>query len=242
MIKRILVSLVLAALLAFGVAGVASAGGGPAPECYTDYNGFPWAIHANAGEVVYMEVYITSCPAVATTDWGSGQVELFRDDQSNASSWQYFQVPQNVPNDTSYIISLDSTNGTVTYHKEARLVVGNPPVSPLKITLSMKRAYWENYAAYQARILLIDYVLSNIGTNDAYVVQVGERSPTNGVIALSNPFGVVTEKIPAGGKLDPHIRGYLLPPGVSSFRTTLGVRAEDIGGNAQDFGSLPPGV
>jgi len=242
MMKRILVGAILTVFLVFAVATSAYAGGGPAPGCYVDYNGYPGAIHASAGEVVYMEVYVSSCPATATTDWGNGQIQLFQDDQLNAVSWQYFEVPQDVVNDTTYILNLDATDGVNTFHKEARLVVGNPPSLPLQLTFNMKRVYWENYSAYTARILSADYVLKNVGTKDAYNVWLGENQPTNGVLAVDNPFNLVSEKLPAGGSIDPIIRGYQLPPGTNYFKTFFGVQAEDLNGHTQTFGSLPPQV
>ncbi len=224
-----------------GQSGPVPMGGGPAPGCYVDYNGYPGVIHGNAGSTVYMEVYVSSCAATATTDWGSGQVTLFQDNMQNAVSWQYFNVPQNVVDNTTYVVNLDATDGTISYHTEARLVVGEPPLLSLQLTFGMKRIYWENYAAYQQRVLSVDYTVTNAGANDAYNVWLGENKPTNGVIAINEPFSFVSYRLTAGTSATV-TRTYLLPQGVNSFKSQFGISAEDLNGHVHIFGSLPPTV
>ncbi|MDO8507384.1 MAG: hypothetical protein Q7S53_02355 [bacterium] len=226
---------IIAALLVFSASsGVAVAS--EVPECYITYSGYPGVLHGSAGETVYMGVS-TACPATATIYWGGTNTQVIDIDQ--AAGGVYLDIPMSVKNNSTRIVELDGTNGTASYHTEARLVIGNPPELHLQLDFYHQMAYWRSYADYCARTLSADYVLYNPGDNDAYAIMVGERaSCSNGVEPIGHSLSLVSDKIPAGGMIN-ITRQYRVSQGVTYFRTYLGIRAEDVNGYVHDFGVLP---
>lgn len=235
-----LIALAVVILLVVYVPDDSSAGGGPGPGCWNSYSGQPEDIRATAGEVVYMEVYTSSCPATATVDWGSGMIQLFQDDQLGAVSWEYFEVPQDVPGDTAYVVSLDSSDGSFIFHNEARIVVGNPESEPIQLTLTRNGSYWENYEAYLARVLWVDFSLSNVGTNTAYMIWLHQGSITNGVMPAEGISPSVRYDRLAPGEIILVTRNYIVPVGVGGFTSSFSATAEDKTGYNHIFGSAPP--
>ncbi|MHB1326407.1 MAG: hypothetical protein ACYC0L_09495, partial [Thermoleophilia bacterium] len=58
-----------------------------------------------------------------------------------------------------------------------------PPCTPAKpsLTLSKTSTYWVDYAAYEARLLSVNWTISNTGTNGATNVAITGSTNTNGV-------------------------------------------------------------
>ncbi len=217
----------------------ALAGGGPGPECGVTYSLWPATIHGNPGEDAHMQVS-NSCSATATVYWNKDDVTVVNIDPSDLSVGPNdvaIPVPANVAPDI-YKINLDSTNGTASFHREVRLAIGNLPELDVFLTASIGKPYWASYSNYESRILSVDLILSNVGHNAAYAVWLGE-TVTNGVELWCNPFNFITESLPAGEN-STTTRFYHIPPGVSSFRSMLGVQFEDPNANVERLGYFPP--
>ncbi|MHB0915560.1 MAG: hypothetical protein ACYC5A_00655 [Thermoleophilia bacterium] len=106
------------------------------------------------------------------------------------------------------------------------------------LSLSSGAAYWASMADYTARNLSVPMSIANgSGANvAAHNVAVTGASNTNGVTLLSN---TAIANIEAGGSSG-FTAVYLVPGGVSYFKTALSVTADDLCGNAHSYGGGLP--
>ncbi len=241
--KRILTGVLcvmLATIMIAVLANNASAGGGPMQGCYIST--WPPVLQGNPGDTIAFEAYVGACPATLTINWSDtdpANDETIQLNQTNGVYWETLDVPSGITNDTVYQLSATASQyGLPSYQTTIPVAVGNPPVYSLELSLSLDRAYWGSYAAYQNRTLSIDYSIANVGSNDAYEVSL-TTDATNGVVPLT-PSWMLTDKIEAG-KSYAFTMDFTVPEGVTFFRSMHAATAEDAGANWHSFGSLPPG-
>lgn len=106
--------------------------------------------------------------------------------------------------------------------------------------LSVTRTYWASYADYLMRSLSVDYKLTNRSTGiTAEGVQIVGALNTDGVNLLTiTPVAV--GDIAAGANAGVTLK-YLLPGGVTSFRTTIYAQSADPCGSIYDYPGAYPG-
>lgn len=91
------------------------------------------------------------------------------------------------------------------------------------------RTYWKSMEDYTARVVSVDFAITNNGSGPAYDVTVLGGAYTNGVSLHSSlPIDVSAEIVPSGSQL--MTLKYTVPDGVNSFKTTTHGRALDICG------------
>jgi len=95
------------------------------------------------------------------------------------------------------------------------------------LALRLKRAYWEDYAAYQSRELSLDYRITN-ELNPASAIEVVGFTSTNGV-DVQTGLPASLGGLPESGATDYTVT-CVVPPGVSFFRITTYVTAQGPGG------------
>ena len=103
--------------------------------------------------------------------------------------------------------------------------------------LKPPRSFWDGYGDYQQRLLSLAWTVQNQGNNTAFGSMVTGSDPTNGVILVSGtpvPVGTIAGMNSAGAALK-----YLVPPGVTSFRATLWISAQDHCGVPHFYPSEP---
>lgn len=107
------------------------------------------------------------------------------------------------------------------------------------LSLSRNDVYWESYAAYQNRILSVDFEATNNSTNiaNAHDMHVIGTVNTNGVVSssLGRTINVVT-----AGECELFTMKYSVPEGVSSFRTEVHAETHDQCGNSYSYGGPMP--
>ena len=106
------------------------------------------------------------------------------------------------------------------------------------LTWSFGRAYWADYSDYQDRVLSVDYDLSNNGSMDAFAVRVLDSVNTNAVIlipVLPPPLDL------AAASAGPLTLKYIVPPGVSLFKSATYVTAADACDNSFSYPGPSPG-
>ncbi|MHB8160129.1 MAG: hypothetical protein ACYDGS_06550, partial [Thermoleophilia bacterium] len=112
------------------------------------------------------------------------------------------------------------------------------------IGLSAPTPHWASYADYTARLLSVDWKISNTGANIAYDVAITGSNNTNGVtLATTLPVTVANIMSPAGslapdGSVTPNPSAvtvtlkYNVPVSVGSWHTTTNAGSQDICGNS----------
>ncbi|MBE0430016.1 MAG: hypothetical protein IBX61_09145 [Thermoleophilia bacterium] len=94
-----------------------------------------------------------------------------------------------------------------------------------QLAITAMNVYWENLAAYQNRQLSVDLRIVNKGEGAAVSTSATEITATNGVSA-STGMPVSLGYIEAGGRAD-FTAQYLVPGGVSAFRTSIKAQCQD---------------
>lgn len=103
----------------------------------------------------------------------------------------------------------------------------------LDFNISSSDVYWDSLAAYQARSLSVDYLISNEDTTDVSNIQVLQLRASGGVVPeTAIPFAVAD--IPAGDSTTVTIE-YMVPEGISSFKALTYVSCEDELGNVYEM-------
>jgi hypothetical protein len=106
------------------------------------------------------------------------------------------------------------------------------------LTLTADNIYWPDMAAYNARMLSIDYSVINVAGDDASNVVVAGTMNSNAVTSQNTPFPI--GNIPAGGVGNMTIE-YHVPQGIGSFSNTVYATAEDPGGVTYYYPGPYPG-
>lgn len=128
---------------------------------------------------------------------------------------------------TLKLTAVDSTGVTL-----ESFTLGTPALS-----LSEISSYWASYADYLARDLSVDYSLAN-GGGDATGLQLAYLTATNGVMPVTQapvPLGNLLSGASAGMTVQ-----YLIPQGVTYFRTVSYVTCGDLGGGTNAYPGPPP--
>lgn len=114
------------------------------------------------------------------------------------------------------------------------LTIEPPPCSPSKPGLSVSApfAFWASYADYEAKILSVNWTISNSGPDAASNVQITGSSDTNGVIATNLPASAGDI---ANGASGVATVTYSIPPAVGSWRTTMTASAQDCSGATHTY-------
>lgn len=107
------------------------------------------------------------------------------------------------------------------------------------LSVSVTSTYWADYAAYTARLLSVDFSISNNSTAaDAFDVAVTGSTNTGGVTLL-NSIPVAVGNIASGGSA-PVTLTYHVPVGVGSFTAEITATAKDGGlGNTYNYPQDP---
>jgi len=105
--------------------------------------------------------------------------------------------------------------------------------------LGIQSIYWASYADYTNGMVSVDFVLSNSGASGASNVAIIGAINTNGVTANAMPVAV--GDIAAGGSASATVT-YNAPTGVTAFRTSLYVTAEDACGTLYSYPGPMPGA
>lgn len=101
------------------------------------------------------------------------------------------------------------------------------------LSLSRTRVYWSSYEDYTIGWLSIDYRIDNHSGYRAFGASITNASNTNGVtMATGLPYAL--GDIAGGGSATFTLR-YIVPAGVSSFRTTVNAGASDACGAAHSY-------
>ena len=103
------------------------------------------------------------------------------------------------------------------------------------LSLSTSRIYWGSYSDYTARLLSVDYQVSNGSSEAASSIRVISTNSTNGV-SLQTQLPTTFGSIPANGSSSFTLQ-YTVPAGVSTFRNTIFAQANDSCGNLYGYPS-----
>lgn len=126
------------------------------------------------------------------------------------------------------VISYDDSGFSSTSAVETATIRAEKP--PLRLTLG--DAKWDSYSNYVERILSVDYTLGIDGSS-AHSIEILGAVNTNGVILSSGtPVSVFDIH---GLEVDVFGLEYLVPPGVSSFRSTIFITAKDSCGDTFEY-------
>lgn len=193
--------------------------------CTIDYWTMP-VVHLNPGDGISVAGY-ASCPVTITNTWDSEVRTSFRAN---------FTIPVDTPSGVYYIY-MDSEG----VHKEITVVVGDVEPLPVDLGLSIGNVYWESMQDYENGLLTAEYIISNIGSNDAYNVILTGSSATNDVVVMACPGDLSWSCLPKSmgnilaGQQGSGAVKYYLPPGTSSFETTNAASAKDAYGFTHDY-------
>lgn len=108
-----------------------------------------------------------------------------------------------------------------------------PPLS-----LTQTKAYWQSASDYQARMLSVDFYISNPSVNTVRQVTIISALNTNAVMLL-NPLPSPSD-IAAGTEFNFTLR-YTVPVGIASFNTTVYATAKDTCGATFSYPAPYPG-
>lgn len=97
----------------------------------------------------------------------------------------------------------------------------------VRLRIDQDAVRWDTYADYVNRQLSVDFLLTNLGTEEATNVVITRIKAGNEVKVAA--FDPAVPNIPAGGSQRVTVR-YSLPAAVQSFRTTLYVQASNSSG------------
>lgn len=106
------------------------------------------------------------------------------------------------------------------------------------LTLSQGAVYWESYADYTIGLLSVDFIMGNGGPGDAEDTNLVYLDSSNGVTPYTGT-PVAFGNIKKGQTATATIR-YLVPPGVSFFRTTNYATCLDLAGGLHAFPGPAP--
>ena len=124
-----------------------------------------------------------------------------------------------------------NANGTTSVESSFDTPTNGKP-SPL--SMSMTSAYWNTLADYNARLLSVDFVLANNGSDSAYNVTLTGSTADNGV-TVSSGIPATIGTLGGGGGAGGATVVYHVPTGVGSFMTTNTATAEDGCGNVYNY-------
>lgn len=131
----------------------------------------------------------------------------------------------------SLAVSVIDTTGT----ELESFTIGKPVLG-----LATTGIYWNSFADFTARELSVDYSLDNSGQGDALNVQLTHSVATNGVFPVAPlPFTVGDLDVGQSGSLT---MKYLVPFGVSFFRTSSFAVCDGLDGIHYLFPGPPPGI
>ncbi|MHB9111699.1 MAG: fibronectin type III domain-containing protein [Thermoleophilia bacterium] len=184
-------------------------------------------IDRTAGEPATMKVEYGTAPGVYTNTVNNTVLNASKTvglSGLSASTTYYYRV-------TSYD---GYANGTVS--SEQSLTTLAPPCSPAKpsLSLSAPAPFWASYADYTARLLSINWTISNTGSNGATNVAITGSTNTNGVtIATSLP--AIVGSIGAGSSAVVTLK-YNVPVSTGSWHTAMTASAgDDCGGTGYTY-------
>ena len=126
-----------------------------------------------------------------------------------------------------HVTAIDSTGATL-----ESFTLNGP-----NLHLAQNRTYWASYADYVNHDLSVDYSITNSG-GDATNLRVVYLTSSNGVLPLTgtpSPLGSL-----ASGASVPATIHYLVPTGVSTFRTTTYVTCSDPFGGSYSYPGPAP--
>ena len=132
------------------------------------------------------------------------------------------------------VLSTASTSGNV-----AVVETGCSPGDPA-LGLSLTNVYWASYADYMARLLNVDYTISNTDTAMVYMTNIVGSTATSGV-TLETAAPVALGDIAGSGAV-PVTLIYNVPSGVISFKTTVYLEAADACGGLHSYPGPYPGA
>jgi len=163
------------------------------------------------------------CQVTITNSWNDETVVM------SGSINRDFTVPSEPG---TYHVYLDAASA----HQEIEVTVASPHELPL--TLQVGSVYWHSYSDYLSRLLSIDFIISNGGTNDAMDFElVNSFNPTSvwptSCDIFSPPgcqgFPQKIGNILAGQQATATVK-YFVPANIGSFKTNINARAFDING------------
>ncbi len=102
---------------------------------------------------------------------------------------------------------------------------GGKPALSLSLADSSSKGYWASFADYLARTLSVDYRIVNNGSDVANAISITDVV-TIGGIACITPVPIPVGDLGAGGSAGSTLK-YIVPSGVSIFKTTLRGSAQD---------------
>ncbi len=108
------------------------------------------------------------------------------------------------------------------------------------LMVSSTTAFWSSYYNYSIRRLDVRSTLANIGSNDAFNVQLTGSSVSSGVQTVT-AMPVTLGDIAAGASVDFDLQ-YLVPAGVGLFTRSLSATAADADGNVYSYPPPPPSI
>jgi hypothetical protein len=117
----------------------------------------------------------------------------------------------------------DDDGGSTTVDHLAE--IDDPSAGKPELNLNASAAYWSSYADYMERRLTVDYDIDNKDTAYAYDVSVLGARNTSGVILISDQ-PMYVGNIPGGGSQLFKLQ-FLIPSGVTTFRSTVFCAAKD---------------
>lgn len=144
----------------------------------------------------------------------------------SASSFHHVKVEETA---ASMTISAVSSAGT----EMERFTLGTPALG-----LATNKVYWANYSDYEGRELSVDYSLDNRGSGDALDVRLTHSQATNGVLPLVS-LPVMIGDLDVTGSAIVTVK-YLVPFGVSSFKTVNYAACDGNDGVHRLFPGTPP--
>lgn len=107
--------------------------------------------------------------------------------------------------------------------------------TPAKPALSISRGavFWGSYADYAANTLTVKLIIKNNGNGTAYgVAFTGSTANNNVTLSTGTPLSLVD--LSAGASVEFPV-SYLIPPGVSSFKTSVTASASDACGSSYTY-------
>lgn len=123
------------------------------------------------------------------------------------------------------IVALDRARNIAEHDVDFIATIGMPGLS-----VTRSNVYWDGYAAYEQRLLTVDYLMTNNGDTEATGVAVDSTTDTNGVtLGVNMPVAVGQL---AAGQSRPFSLKYYVPPNVSSFQSRLHGSARDACGTS----------
>jgi len=263
--KRFLMFLVIAGLLAFGLAvPYVLAGGGPGPGgagpdgCYAYYSS--WSVQGAGsatqiypGDSISFNV-LANCPVAVSNTWNSEKVAVTQYDVDHGE-YGMSNVPvtftttsDRAPGD-NYInavfdVAPDQTDRYV------HVLIGDLPAYPIALSLGSAGSKWVSYADYTERNLSVGYQVANVGSYDAYHTILTTATASNGVTPMMCPgdssgdcfWKYVAYSLAPGAISDVLWVKYHVPPGVASFRAIVYAQTMDFHDKMHYFppGSPPP--